>query len=439
MEKDKSGNSTEYVYGPTGIIFIKTATQTNFVLKDHLGSIRATINTAELPYAAVGYDYSAFGTILSTVSNSGYFYTGQEYDKTSGLHNFKARMYDSDLAMFYGVDAAGQTNSPFAYVGNNPVIRKDKDGNFFFVPILIGAAIGGYSGYQIGKAKGAKGWDMFGYIAGGSLIGGLSGGAAAGMSAAGGGALLSGASAGAVGGAGFNGLASNWKTGAMLNGAWKGALSGFVSGGVGSAIGGGSGAFAGGAVGSGLNTALNGGKGRDIISSMATGGALSYGTYELSSYVNWKYGGGNNLGGHKLSYTQYKTMQADFQRSAFWGKEYGGFLMKDGSVQRLPAQFSHGLGEINVPAEADGFYHTHWDSEGQTFYIDQNGQKIETGFSGKAWELTTTRDHSPSEYVNVDSYVVNRYGQVSVHLAGFDNHHLFNDPFLRYFPWFIWP
>ncbi|MBX7152053.1 hypothetical protein K1X84_10460 [bacterium] len=186
IEKDKNGNSTEYVYGPTGIIFIKTATQTNYVLKDHLGSIRATINTAELPYAAVGYDYSAFGTILSTVSNSGYFYTGQEYDKTSGLHNFKARMYDSDLAMFYGVDVAEQFSSPYAYSGNNPVIMVDEDGNFAFIPILIGAAIGGYSGFQIGKASHAKGWEMFGYIAGGALIGGFSGHIGAEIAASGG-------------------------------------------------------------------------------------------------------------------------------------------------------------------------------------------------------------------------------------------------------------
>ncbi|MBX7152055.1 RHS repeat-associated core domain-containing protein [bacterium] len=150
VEKDKNGNSTEYVYGPTGIIFIKTATQTNFVLKDHLGSIRATINTAELPYAAVGYDYSAFGTILSTVSNSGYFYTGQEYDKTSGLHNFKARMYDSDLAMFYGTDPAGQYSSPYTYVGNNPVIRRDPSGNFS-IKFDFKNLIPGYAVYSFGR------------------------------------------------------------------------------------------------------------------------------------------------------------------------------------------------------------------------------------------------------------------------------------------------
>ncbi|MBX7152060.1 RHS repeat-associated core domain-containing protein [bacterium] len=172
VEKDKNGNSTEYVYGPTGIIFIKTATQTNFVLKDHLGSIRATINTAELPYAAVGYDYSAFGTILSTVSNSGYFFTGQEYDKTSGLHNFKARMYDSDLAMFYGGDPAEQGNSPFAYAGNNPIMRVDKNGKFWMA-VLAAAYVGGYWGGVRAHESHTNIWE--GIITGG--VSGAAGGA----------------------------------------------------------------------------------------------------------------------------------------------------------------------------------------------------------------------------------------------------------------------
>ena len=107
----------------------------------------------------------------------------------------------------------------------------DQDGELFWlIPVAIGAIIGGYSGYKIGKANGATGWNMLGYIAGGAAIGGLAGGAAVGVSAIGGAAWWAGAAAGAISGAGFNGLATNWNGMAMLKGAGIGALSGFVGG-----------------------------------------------------------------------------------------------------------------------------------------------------------------------------------------------------------------
>ncbi|MGI0016026.1 MAG: RHS repeat-associated core domain-containing protein, partial [Nitrososphaera sp.] len=70
-----------------------------------------------------------------------YQFTGQEYDE-SALHNYRARLYDSDLGKFYAVDPAGQGWSLYAYAGNNPVIIVDRDGRIaWFVPIIIGAAI----------------------------------------------------------------------------------------------------------------------------------------------------------------------------------------------------------------------------------------------------------------------------------------------------------
>jgi RHS repeat-associated protein len=124
VERNKTGTPTEYIHGPTGIIAIKTTSSMNYVIKDHLGSTRVMINTTDLPYALTTYDYSAFGTILTPPPSSAYLYTGQEWDQTSGLHNFKARMYDGELGMFYGVDPAGAFASPFSYVNNNPISSK---------------------------------------------------------------------------------------------------------------------------------------------------------------------------------------------------------------------------------------------------------------------------------------------------------------------------
>ncbi len=112
------------------------------MLKDHLGSTRVVFNEANS--VVTSYDYMPFGNIMRSSVNTdvSYQYTGQEYDTELSLHNFRARLYDSDLGMFYAVDPAGQGYSPFAYGMNNPVMYIDKDGKIaWFIP-LIGAAIG---------------------------------------------------------------------------------------------------------------------------------------------------------------------------------------------------------------------------------------------------------------------------------------------------------
>jgi RHS repeat-associated protein len=124
----------------------------NYVIKDHLGSTRVMINTTDLPYALTTYDYSAFGTILTTPTSSAYLYTGQEWDQTSGLHNFKARMYDSDLAMFYGADPGNELVTPFSFVGNNPVTRRDPSGKFIQLAAIAYYAYKAYQVYSIARA-----------------------------------------------------------------------------------------------------------------------------------------------------------------------------------------------------------------------------------------------------------------------------------------------
>jgi len=58
--------------------------------------------------AISSYDYDALGNPMnSTVSEmSAYRYTGREYDDETGLHDFRARLYDSTLMRFYQVDPA---------------------------------------------------------------------------------------------------------------------------------------------------------------------------------------------------------------------------------------------------------------------------------------------------------------------------------------------
>ena len=57
-----------------------------------------------------------------------YHFTSQEFDAESGLNNFRARMFDSDLGMFYAADPANSSSSPYGYVSGNPVSRVDPTG-----------------------------------------------------------------------------------------------------------------------------------------------------------------------------------------------------------------------------------------------------------------------------------------------------------------------
>lgn len=175
-----------YVYGLKGLVAVVDNGATYFVLKDHLGSTRAVLDNNNV--AVSWYDYTPYGSVWRTTISEDmrYRFTGQEYDYETNLFNFRARMYDSELGIFYGVDPAGQGFAPYSYCGGNPTMYIDKDGRFFWVPFIIGAAIGGFTGHKIGEARGATGWGMFGYIFGGAVIGGFSGALGAQVAAGGG-------------------------------------------------------------------------------------------------------------------------------------------------------------------------------------------------------------------------------------------------------------
>ena len=54
------------------------------------------------------YDYDALGKLIrtDTANEVKYQFTRQEYDEDE-LHNYRARLYDSDLGKFYAPDPAG--------------------------------------------------------------------------------------------------------------------------------------------------------------------------------------------------------------------------------------------------------------------------------------------------------------------------------------------
>jgi RHS repeat-associated protein len=128
-EKSSTGTNRSYVYGPTGLIACIDDNSMYYMLKDHLGSIRAVMK-ADSGNGTEYYAYDAWGKVMQAqiTPNLKYKYTSQEYDVQTDLYNYKARMYDQSVGRFYATDPAGQGPSPFAYAANNPISYIDPTG-----------------------------------------------------------------------------------------------------------------------------------------------------------------------------------------------------------------------------------------------------------------------------------------------------------------------
>ncbi len=112
-------------------------TQRRYFLKDHLGSIRTTVNQNG---NVDGYDdYYPFGLVMpgrssnSANPNDAYKFTGHELDDEANLNLYhaNARGYDPVLGRFMQIDPMSHlypSSSPFAYALNNPVGLIDPTG-----------------------------------------------------------------------------------------------------------------------------------------------------------------------------------------------------------------------------------------------------------------------------------------------------------------------
>jgi RHS repeat-associated protein len=369
-----------YISTPDGLasIYQKNidgTSQMYYTYTDHLGSLTALTDATgtvleRLSYDAWGRRRSATDWAYEAPATSHLFdrgYTMHEHLDSFNIINMNGRIYDPLIGRMmqpdnYVQDATNtQSYNRYSYCWNNPMKYTDPSGDL--VQLVIGGVIGGVSGYMIGKAKGATGWGMAGYIFGGVAIGAISGGVGSAVTSAVGsaatvsyGGLIAvgtgGATAGAISGAGFAALGG----GNVGEGLWKGAVSGLSGGLVGGYITGGAGAFIGGATAGGVGSALNGGDINDIGKSALIGGGISLGSYQLQSAINYydyKESGGT------FTREQFKTVSRSAQKSFTRGKEYGGWLTSDGGVEMFPRGQQAQVKPQAKPNGATGFFHTH--------------------------------------------------------------------------------
>lgn len=120
-----------------GILGTYDGSQRRYFLKDHLGTVRTTVDQSG---NVDGYDdYYPFGLVMDGRSNNTsnpddlYKFTGYEEDNEAGLgmYHANARSYDPVLGRFMQIDPMSAKYpgiSPYAYVANNPLAFIDPTG-----------------------------------------------------------------------------------------------------------------------------------------------------------------------------------------------------------------------------------------------------------------------------------------------------------------------
>ena len=109
-------------------------------LKNHLGSTMLVYGTqsvsqpgmADFGLEKAAYDYRAFGEQMSIVEPADKVtenFTGKELDDEIALNYFGARYLDPMLGMWISVDANREYSNLYSFVGYNPIISVDPDGN----------------------------------------------------------------------------------------------------------------------------------------------------------------------------------------------------------------------------------------------------------------------------------------------------------------------
>jgi RHS repeat-associated protein len=186
------------------------------------------------------YAYDPFGNVANQVEavTQPFKFVGQfgVITEPNGFYYMRARYYDPSVGRFISEDPIGFGGGDVnltAYVGNNPVLLVDPDGEWG--QIIAGAIYGGISGFTAGAMKGNVWAGIFGGVAGG-VAGGIVGSV---MPAGSGyvGSIIGGAISGIIGGATAGGVASAISGTSITEGIATGAIIGGFTGGVAGPIG----------------------------------------------------------------------------------------------------------------------------------------------------------------------------------------------------------
>ena len=133
MDVKSDGTQVFYGNGPgidNKLWYTNGSSAAVYYLTDHLGSTRALISNSGTTLGTISYD--SFGTPLGTTGTIGtrFLYAGRDYDADTELYYYRARWYDPQARRFISEDPIGLNGgiNLYAYVGNNPINRRDPSG-----------------------------------------------------------------------------------------------------------------------------------------------------------------------------------------------------------------------------------------------------------------------------------------------------------------------
>ena len=103
--------------------------QYQYYLPDHLGNVRVLFN--DRGDTLQNTDYYPYGLAITNKSLFGgqrYLYNGKEVQTETNEYDFGARFYDPSTGRWHTMDPMHQFNSPYNYVGGNPMNMIDPNG-----------------------------------------------------------------------------------------------------------------------------------------------------------------------------------------------------------------------------------------------------------------------------------------------------------------------
>ena len=179
-----------FLYDHTGVAGVQYDGRIYLYRKDAQGNIIAILNNTGK--VVVRYAYNAWGGHTVEVVDSAcndlayenpFRYRGYYYDWETGLYYLHARYYDPTTGRFISPDGIEYLDPEtvnglnlYAYCGNNPIMYADPSGRVFITSLLVSIGIGALFGGAIAGVtaynNGARGWDLVGSIAGGTILGG---------------------------------------------------------------------------------------------------------------------------------------------------------------------------------------------------------------------------------------------------------------------------
>ena len=154
----KTGNSSLYfLYDERGLLVgFNDGTRTYLYTRNLQGDIVSITDTATEQTVAT-YTYDSWGNVLTATGAMAevnpFRYRGYYYDSETGLYALQSRYYDPQTGRFLNLDELEVlTATPkdltdknlYAYCDNNPIVRGDKDGEFW--NFIIGAVVGAVAG-----------------------------------------------------------------------------------------------------------------------------------------------------------------------------------------------------------------------------------------------------------------------------------------------------